>query len=172
MRRAVDSCFSLSGRLGRNEEALSPLKTAKTRGLVVDAARLPTDEEIAHLVSQSKDRLVRALVPFLAETGARISEALAIQHTEVVRSRGFYRITIRGKGNKGTRDLRRAWLLERVRESLGGQTFLLEHQGKPYSGIACTDRIKSEERAILGRELSAHDLRQHAENPIMPSKAA
>jgi integrase len=145
----------------RLEEALSTFKTAKTRGLAVEASRLPTDEELGQLVSQTKDRLVRVLVPFLAETGARISEALAIRQTDVVKARGFYRITIRGKGNKEREIFAAPWLLERVRQMFNGETFLFEHQERPYSRIACTDRIKHESRAILARELSAHTWRHY-----------
>ncbi len=145
----------------RLEEALSSFKTVKTRGLALDANRLPTDSELARLIAESHDRLVRTLVPFLAETGLRISEALSMRQSDIVRAKGFYRVTIRGKANKEREILLAPWLLQRVQTAFSGQVFLFEHSGKCYSRIASTDRIKRESRAILGRQISAHTLRHY-----------
>jgi len=145
----------------RLEEALSSFKSVKTGGLALAANRLPTDSELARLIAESQDSLVRALVPFLAETGLRISEALSIRLSDIAHAKGFYRMTIRGKGNKEREILAASWLLERVRATFQGETFLFEHSGRPYSRIASTDRIKAEARAILGRPLSAHTLRHY-----------
>jgi len=145
----------------RLEEALSSFKSVKTGGLALAANRLPTDAELARLIAESHDTLVCSLVPFLAETGLRISEALGIRLSDIVASKGFYRLTIRGKGNKEREILVASWLLERVRAAFHGETFLFEHSGRPYSRIATTDRIKVEARAILGRPLSAHTLRHY-----------
>ncbi len=145
----------------RLEEALSSFKTVKTRGLALDANRLPTDAELARLIAESHDRLVRTLVPFLAETGLRISEALSMRQSDIVRAKGFYRVTIRGKANKEREILLAPWLLQRVQTAFSGQVFLFEHSGKCYSRIASTDRIKRESRAILGRQISAHTLRHY-----------
>lgn len=145
----------------RLEEALSSFKSLKTAGLALAANRLPTDAELARLVAESRDTLVCTLVPFLAETGLRISEALSIRLSDIAPAKGFYRLTIRGKGNKEREILVAFWLLEQVRTTFHGETFLFEHQGKPYSRIATTDRIRAEARAILGRPLSAHTLRHY-----------
>jgi len=145
----------------RLEEALSSFKSLKTGGLALQPNRLPTDAELARLIAESRDTLVCSLVPFLAETGLRISEALSIRLSDIAPAKGFYRLTIRGKGNKEREILVASWLLERVRASFHGETFLFEHSGKPYSRIATTDRIRGEARAILGRPLSAHTLRHY-----------
>jgi integrase len=128
----------------------------KTRGLALDASRLPTDAELARLIVESKDRLVRTLVPFLAETGLSISEALFIRQSDIVRAKGFYRSTIRGKANKEREILLATWLHDRLRTTFRGEIFLFEHSGKPYSRIACTDGIRRETQAVLGRGLNVH----------------
>jgi len=145
----------------RIEEALTSFKTARTRGLAVDSDRLPDDDELARLVRETSDPLVAALVPFLAETGLRISEALEIRHSDIVRAKGFCRITIRGKGKKEREILVASWLLDRLHAQFHGTTFLFEHHERTYSRIATTERIKAESRAILGRPLSAHVFRHY-----------
>ena len=145
----------------RIEEALSALKTVKTRDPAVDKERLPSDEEVGRLASLSRDPLVRVIVPFLAETGLRISEALSIRLTDIAEARGCFRITVRGKGNKEREILVAQWLVKRIRSAFDAGVFLFEHHGKPYSRIATTDRIKAESRAVLGRSLSAHAFRHY-----------
>ncbi|HUZ18164.1 MAG TPA: tyrosine-type recombinase/integrase, partial [Spirochaetia bacterium] len=40
-----------------------------------------------------------------------------------------------------------------------GRTFLFEHDGRPFSRISVTNRIKHESLRAIGREVTAHQLR-------------
>lgn len=145
----------------RIEALLKELTPVGAKPPAIDSEKLPTDAELERLARESRDALVVTIVPFLAETGLRISEALAIRMTDLAQGKAGYRITVRGKGNKEREILAAAWLVERAKRRYGGKTFLFEHQGKPYSRIGTTVRIKAESRAVLGRSLSPHTFRHY-----------
>lgn len=140
---------------------LKRLSLLRTPGPAVDGSTLPTEEELSLLVEKTQDMLVKTLVPFLAETGLRISEALGIRISDITEAKSFSRITVRGKGNKEREILAASWLMKRATESFAGANYLFEHQGRPYSRKASSGRIAEEARAILGRRMSAHTLRHY-----------
>ena len=50
-------------------------------------------------------------------------------------------------------------LIARIQGALGGSTWLFEHHGRPYERTSITNRIKKEAVRVLGRPVTAHDLR-------------
>ena len=78
---------------------------------------------------------------------------------DIKEAKSFSWITVRGKGNKERDILVVSWLMKRVTESFVGENYLFEHQGRLHSRKASSGRISEEERAILGKGMSAHTLR-------------
>jgi len=143
----------------RLEEALESFVTVRIRRPPIHPESVPTDEEIVLLGMEGTNALVRVLVPFLAETGLRISEALKIRKADIVKTPRGYRVTVRGRGSACRVVIVPSWLMDRVETAFSGTTYLFEHGGKPYSRIPVTDRIRAESRRILGREYSAQTFR-------------
>ena len=49
--------------------------------------------------------------------------------------------------------------VQRLRRHFRGATWLLEHNGRPYSRVSVTNRIKHQSLLVLGKQVSAQNLR-------------
>ncbi len=145
----------------RLEDILESVKLKK-----IDIMAVPTDkvldiEEARKLVWQTKDRTIRLMVTFLLRTGVRVSEMLGLQWDDLAVPKGeLIRVRVRGKAEKGRIIHVKRNFLEQIKEHFSGEAYLFEHHGRPYSRISVTNRIKHESLKILGREVSAQQLRQ------------
>ncbi|HEG42894.1 MAG TPA: hypothetical protein ENH94_02485 [Phycisphaerales bacterium] len=101
------------------------------------------------------------MIGVLAETGARITETLSAEIGKARRGVRITYITIMGKGEK-ERDLRcRTELYDRIRQEFQGERYLFEHNGKQYSRIATTNRIKNLAEKTIGKPVTAHMIRHY-----------
>ena len=117
-------------------------------------------EEARKLVGHTKDATIRLMVTFLVSTGVRVSEMLKLQLSDLKEGKGdLAQVRVMGKGARERTIYVKKSLLDRVRKYFHGQTWLFEHQGKPYSRISVTNRIKLEALRILGREVTPQQLR-------------
>ena len=141
-------------------EYLSRLRMAKPKVGIGKGERVPTKKEIDLAVSRA-DRRLALIIRFLEQSGARISEALG---AEVGRARREVRrtfIEVVGKGGKA-RDLKiETWLFDEIRATFQGRHYLFEHDGRPYSRVATTTRIRDLFEKATGKAVSAHMLRHY-----------
>ncbi len=140
--------------------------------------RVPEGEEVRRLLAACPDtftgRRARALIGLLADSGLRISEALALRIEDV----NFATRTLRIRSGKGAKDgighfnaqaavLLRAWLARRP--DAHPEDFLFtDRQGRPlsrYRGLQILHRLSI--KAGLNRKIGPHALRHYAATAIL-----
>jgi integrase len=142
------------------EEILRSVRLKKVDSMAVPSAELLEVEEARKLVWETKDRTIRLMVTFLVRTGVRISEMLGLKQKDIVGAEdGQVRVRVRGTAGKERVIRVKNDLVDQVKDHFRGQIYLFEHNGKPYSRISVTNRIKLESLKILGREVSPRQLR-------------
>ncbi len=142
------------------EKYLRSLKLKKTSLGISKAERVPTGEEIAVLIEKADPRL-RCMIEFLKETSCRVSEMLQAEVRNARRGKRITRIAVEGKGGK-QRDLKcRTVLFDRITKMFRGQVYLFEHDGRQYSRISVTNRIKDLAEKTIGKSVSAHMIRHY-----------
>ncbi len=165
VKRAVREALDRSPELNNGqrygiEKYLQSMKLRKVKAGIGKAERIPTGEEIKVLI-EAADLRLGLMIEFLAETGARITEVL---NSEIGNARRGVRITyikIKGKGEK-ERDLRcRTGLYDRIREEFQGERWIFEHNGKQYSRISTTNRIKILAEKTISKPVTAHMIRHY-----------
>jgi site-specific recombinase XerD len=130
-----------NGKAYQIEKYLRSLKLKKTTPGIAKAERVPTSEEIEVLVEQADPRL-RCMIEFLKETSCRISEMLQAEAGKVRCGARITRIAILGKGGR-QRDLKcQTTLFDRIKKTFRGKVYLFEHDGRQYSRISVTNRIR------------------------------
>jgi integrase len=154
---------SYAGSLRRKyhlEDILKAVKLKKIDTIAVSSEKVLDIEEARKLVGQTKDATIRLMVTFLVSTGVRVSEMLGILLTDLKPAKkGLIQINVKGKGaRERTIHVKKAFL-DRIKKYFHGQTYLFEHQGRPYNRISVTNRIKHEALRILGKEVTARQLR-------------
>lgn len=159
VRQALERAPELSnGERYAIERFLQSIKLKKVKTGIGKVDRVPEAEEVARLVESADPRL-SLIIEFLAETGARISEALAAELGKVRRGARVTYIAITGKGGK-ERDLRcRSELYDRILKTFRGNRYLFEHDASPYSRVATTNRIRNLSEKAIGKPVTAHMLR-------------
>ncbi len=142
------------------EKYLRSLRLKKTTAGISKAERVPTGEEIEVLIEKADPRL-RCMIEFLKETSCRVSEMLQAEVRNARRGKRITRIAVEGKGGK-QRDLKcRTALFERIIKMFRGQVYLFEHNGRQYSRISVTNRIKDLAEKTIGKSVSAHMIRHY-----------
>ena len=145
------------------EMELAWLKAKKTSAPDVDPA-IDEDKfldwpDVQKLIEGSKNRKIKLIISFLAETGCRIDEALGLKLVNIRRNGACWRCTVHGKGNKNRVVAMSFGLQDEIAEVFGGDEFLFEHSGRPFCNDSVSARIGKESMRILGRKISAHSLR-------------
>ena len=142
------------------EEILKSVKLRKIDPIVVPPDKVLDIEEARKLVGEARDRTIRQMMTFLVRTGVRVSEMLGVRLADIgIVKDGLVPVRVTGKGGKQRTIQVRKDFLDRVRKHFHGATWLFEHQGRQYSRVSVTNRIKHEALRILGREVSAQNLR-------------
>jgi integrase len=100
------------------------------------------------------------LAEFMAYNATRISETLNILLSDMKPTNGQYATRILGKGSKERTIFSAKELVDRIKTTCNGSTYLFETaNGEQYKRITITARIRRYSQAILGRSVSAHCLR-------------
>jgi len=120
--------------------------------------RILTEEELTRLFA-ALPRRVRLIAEFTYTTGARISEALGARWANV-ETNGHATIRIIGKGNKERALKCSKTLMNDIFTEFGDGEFLFTTAaGHPFTRQYATREIARAGRRVLGRVISAHDLR-------------
>ncbi len=142
------------------EEVLKSVKLKRVEPVAVSSEKVLDADEARRLVAQARDATIKLMVAFLLRTGVRVSEMLGLKLGDLGASKdGVVAVLVRGRGGKARTIHVKDDFLTRIRKHFAGKTYLFEHQGRPYSRISVTNRIKHEALRILGREVSAQQLR-------------
>jgi len=142
------------------EDILKSVKLKKIKPLSATARKVLGVDEARKLVGQTKDRTIRLMVTFLVRTGVRVSEMLGVKIADLgTKKGGLVHVVIRGTGGKERVISIKKDFLDQVKAHFSGKVYLFEHHDRPYSRISVTNRIKHESLKILGREVSAQQLR-------------
>lgn len=142
------------------EKYLRSVKLHKVKVGIGKVDRVPIGEEVKVLI-EAADLRLGLIIEFLAETGARISEALGAEIGKARRGARITYLTIIGKGGR-SRDLRcRTELYDRIREEFKGDRYLFEHNNKKYSRMATTSRIRNLAEKTIGKATTAHSIRHY-----------
>jgi integrase/recombinase XerD len=142
------------------EDILKAVRPRKLDPLAVSSRSALDIEEAKRLVGETKDATIRLMVSFLVSTGVRVSEMLGVQLGDLGPGKGeLVRVTVRGKGAKERTIHVKKTLVDRIRKYFHGETYLFEHHGRKYNRISVTNRIKLEALRVLGREVTAQQLR-------------
>jgi integrase len=159
MRQVMDSDVGVTiGQAYQVEKVIKAVKGVKmTSGL--DNRKLLTPDEVLALV-EGCDPGLRLIVRFLASTGCRISEALAIHLSDISRTREICDIQVIGKGSKARTVNCKRELVEEIVKHFHGMSYLFEHNGKAFNRIYISQRIGVVAQRTIGRDhISAHCLR-------------
>jgi integrase len=142
------------------EDILKAVSLKKIDSLAVPSRKALGIEEARRLVADTKDATIRLMVTFLVSTGVRVSEMLGVQLTDLAPGKSpMIKVLVKGKGAKERTIHIKKTLMDRIRKYFHGQTFLFEHHGRKYNRISVTNRIKLEALRVLGREVTAQQLR-------------
>jgi integrase len=142
------------------EDILKAVKLKKVDTTAVPAEKVLDIEEARKLVMQTKNATIRLMVTFLVSTGVRVSEMLGIQLSDLKATKGpLVQVRVKGKGGKKRTIHVNKGLMDRIKKHFNGQTLLFEHEGRRYNRISVTNRIKQEALKILGRDVTARQLR-------------
>lgn len=116
--------------------------------------------EVNRLAKGTKDRTIALMVRFLAGTGVRITEMLSIRISDLLpESENLVVVRVLGKNAKERCIHVKAEFMKHVQAHFRGDEFLFEHHGRQFNRISVTNRIKHESLRVLGREISARQLR-------------
>jgi len=101
-----------------------------------------------------------SMIEFMARTGVRVAEMANIRLTDIKMNGGEAAyIRIHGKGDI-ERDIEvERKFVESIIAVYVGSEYLFEHQGKQYSTISITNRIKAVSEVGIGKRISAYALR-------------
>jgi site-specific recombinase XerD len=144
----------------RLEDILKAVRLRRIEHIGVPTGKVLSVEEAREFVSGTKDPTVRLMANFLVSTGVRVSEMLGILLSDLKPAKkGFVEIRITGKGSKERVIHVKKEFLDRIRKHFQGTTRLFEHNGKAYSRVSVTNRIKHESLKSIGKEVSAQQLR-------------
>jgi integrase len=116
-------------------------------------------KEVQLLLAQTKNEKVRLVILVLAQTAARINEALNMRIDDMVKNGTHYKIRIDGKGDKERYVKVRIPHIETIISTFGSKTWLFEHDGQQYNNNSMTSRIATEGQRVLGKRVSAHMMR-------------
>jgi integrase len=142
------------------EDVLKSVKLKKIELRPAAARVVLRAEEARRLVGKTKDVTIRLMVSFLVRSGVRVSEMLALKLDDLSEMPdGLVRVRVRGTGGKERIITMKSDLVGKIRTHFHGAVHLFEHHGRRYSRISVTNRIKIESLKILGREVSAKQLR-------------
>lgn len=142
------------------EEILRSVKLKKIDVMAVPSHKVLEVEEARKLVDQTKDRTIRLMVSFLVRTGARVSEMLGLKLSDLGTPKdGLVPVRVLGKGGKERTIHVKSDFVQRLRTHFRGTTWLFEHNGRPYNRVSVTNRIKHESLLVLGKQVSAQNLR-------------
>jgi integrase len=142
------------------EDILKAVSPRKIDPLAVSSRRALDIEEAKKLVGETKDVTIRLMVTFLVSTGVRVSEMLGVQLGDLKPGKGeLVAVNVKGKGAKERTIHVKKTLVDRIRKYFHGETYLFEHHGRKYNRISVTNRIKLEALRVLGREVTAQQLR-------------
>jgi integrase/recombinase XerD len=142
------------------EDILQSVRLKKIEIMAMPAGAALDIEEARKLVRHTKDATIRLMVTFLVSTGVRVSEMLHVRLEDLKAVKGrLMQVRVGGKRNAERTIYVKKAFLDRIRKYFGGTTLLFEHNGKPYSRISVTNRIKHEALGILGREVTPRQLR-------------
>jgi integrase len=142
------------------EEILRSVKLKKIDVMAVPSHKVLEAEEARKLVDQIKDRTIRLMVNFLVRTGTRVSEMLGLKLSDLGTPKdGLVPVRVLGKGGKERIIHVKNEFIRRLRKHFRGTTWLFEHNGRPYNRVSVTNRIKHESLLVLGRQVSAQNLR-------------
>ena len=142
------------------EDILKSAKLKKLDAIVVSPSKVLDIVEARKLVLNTKNKAIRIMITFLVRTGVRVSEMLNVKMEDVTPGPGHLsRVRIRGKAGKVRTINVKSDFLEQIQEYFHGRTLLFEHDGRGYSRVSVTNRIKLESLRILGREVSPLQLR-------------
>ena len=140
------------------ERYLQGLKQMKAKTGIAKADRIPTVEELETLIDEADPHL-SLMIRFLYESSCRISEMLNAEVGQVRRGDRITWLTIMGKGGK-PRDVRiTTELYDQIRMVFAGSHHIFEHNGRQYSRIATTNRIKQLAERTIGKSVTAHMIR-------------
>lgn len=140
------------------EEALK-MKRKKRPDQAVGKDKVLTVEEVEYFIENCPDKTITLMFEFLYFTACRVSEALGVLLREIKDINNHVELYIRGKGSKDRWAMIDKDLADRIRTHFAGETYLFEHNGKPYRREYVSMRIKRLGRRLLEREISAHTLR-------------
>jgi len=134
----------------------------KAPGVVTAAVpeeRIVMQEQFDRLVSGTSKR-TSLFLWFLYNTGCRVAEMCGARLDKCEDLEDMVRLTVTGKGKKERKvDIEKA-LLEAIRSTFHGETYLFQTQGgKPYRTTYVSYEITKAGRRILGRRISAHSMR-------------
>jgi integrase len=142
------------------EDVLKSVKLKKIDSRTAPLRKALSTEEARRLVGHTKDRTIRLMVTFLVRTGVRVSEMLGLKLEDLVAVKGeLVHVRVRGKAGKERIIYVKKGFIDQIKEHFSGTVYLFEHHGRMYSRISVTNRIKHESLKILGREVSAQQLR-------------
>jgi site-specific recombinase XerD len=144
----------------RLDDILKAVRLRRIEHVGVLSGKVLSVDEAREFVSGTKDATVRLMANFLVSTGVRVSEMLGIHLSDLKPAKnGYVEIRIVGKGSKERVIHVKKEFLDRIRKHFQGATLLFEHNGKPYSRVSVTNRLKHESLKSIGKEVSAQQLR-------------
>lgn len=141
------------------ERELRRLKPKKVSNASVRPDKYLTMEQIREVIDGTEDQTVALMVEFLGSTGVRISEALGVLLHDVHEHGDLSHMRILGKYSKERWIYPPTDLVRRIKRHFGGETYLFEHNGRPYNRNSMTQRVKLATLRTVGKELSAHSFR-------------
>ena len=155
--------ITLEQEIGRKryqlEDVLKSVRLKKIDSFPVPPEKLLNVDEARLLVERTKDSTVTFMARFLVGTGVRVSEMLGIQLSDIKSGKdSFAEVRVIVKGSRERTIHVKKELIERIKKHFHSTTHLFEHQGKPFSRISVTNRIKHEALRTIGREVTAQQL--------------
>ena len=142
------------------EDVLKSVRLKKVDFFPVPPEKLLNVDEARMLVERTKDSTVRMMAMFLVGTGVRVSEMLGILLSDIKNGKGsFVEVRVVGKGSRERAIHVKKEFIERIKNHFHSANRLFEHQGKAFSRISVTNRIKQEALRTIGREVTAQQLR-------------
>jgi integrase/recombinase XerD len=143
------------------ERQVKEIKGSSVTTKEVPPNKLLSVDEVRILVSDVRTgKRTRLLIRFLASTGLRVSELIGIRGRDVAEVPEMFTVRIHGKGRKERRVMVPRPLMEDVRGTFNGATWLFEtsHGGR-YDRKNVSQAIHAAGLTVLGKRISAHTLR-------------
>lgn len=141
------------------DQELRKIKPPAQKRRAVEEHHVLLPAEVKRLTEQSSERL-GLMIEFLFVTGARVSEMTGIRPEDLSQEDGLVAARVIGKGSKERLLKLPVDLVDRIRDSFSGVTWLMETAGgKPYRREYVSNQIKRVGERVLERQISAHTLR-------------